>query len=146
MSWRVGRGALGCAVEGAKMEYWARAPQSREQLVLFASRLDDALAADHAVRLLDEILGRLDWSAWEAEYDGRRGQPPIDPRVLAAALLYGLLKRIRSSRALEEALVLRLDFRWLVEGRTIDHTTLSEFRRRHGAALRQLFIQVALVA
>lgn len=128
------------------MEYWARAPQDRDQLVLFAARLDDALAADHAVRLLDEILGRLDWSLWEAAYHGRRGQPPIRPRVLAAALLYGLLKRIRSSRALEEALLVRVDFRWLVEGRTIDHTTLSEFRRRHGEALRQLFVQVGLVA
>lgn len=128
------------------MEYWSRAPQSREQLVLFAARLDDALASDHTVRLLDEILGRLDWSAWEAAYDGRRGQPPIHPRVLASALLYGLLKRIRSSRALEEALTLRLDFRWLVEGRTIDHTTLSEFRRRHAAALKDLFVQVGLVA
>ena len=69
------------------MEYWSRAPQSREQLVLFAARLDDALASDHTVRLLDEILGRLDWSAWEAAYDGRRGQPPIHPRVLASASL-----------------------------------------------------------
>jgi hypothetical protein len=65
---------------------------------------------------------------------------------LAAALLYGLLKRIRSSRALEEALLVRVDFRWLVEGRSIDHTTLSEFRRRHGEALRQLFVQVGVVA
>jgi len=115
-------------------------------LVLFAARLDDALPADHTVRLLDEILGRLDWSTWEAAYHGRRGQSPIHPRALAAAILYGLLKRIRSSRAWEEALTVRLDFRWLVEGRTIDHTTLSEFRRRHAAALKDLFVQVALVA
>lgn len=128
------------------MGYWSEAPQRREQLVLFATRLDDALAADHHARLLDAILARLDWSAWEAAYHGRMGQPPIHPRVLAAAILYGLLKRIRSSRALEEALTVRLDFRWLVEGRTIDHTTLSEFRRRHAAALQGLFVQVALVA
>jgi transposase len=128
------------------MSYWAQAPQGREQLVLFATRLDEALPAEHSVRLLDEILGRLDWSKWEAAYHGRRGQPPIHPRVLAAALLYGLLKRIRSSRALEEALLVRMDFRWLVEGRAIDHTTLSEFRRRHAAALKDLFVQIGFVA
>ena len=33
-----------------------------------------------------------------------RRVPPIHPRVLAGVLLYGLLRRIRSSRALEEAL------------------------------------------
>ena len=75
-----------------------------------------------------------------------RGQPPIHPRVLASVLLYGLLTRIRSSRALEEALCVRLDFRWLAEGRTIDHTTLSTFRKAHPEALKNLFVQIGLVA
>jgi transposase len=128
------------------MMQWARAPQSRDQLVLFAERLEDALPPGHTARLLNEILGLIDWSAWEAHYHGRLGQPPIHPRVLAGVLLYGLLTRIRSSRALEEALQVRLDFRWLVEGRSIDHTTLSEFRRRHGSALKDLFVQLGLLA
>ena len=128
------------------MEYWSVAPESRGQMVLFATRLDEVLVADHPVRMLDEVLGRLDWSKWEAGYDLTRGQPPIHPRVLAGVILYGLLTRVRSSRALEEALLVRLDFRWLVEGRTIDHTTLSEFRRQHPEALKQLFIQIGLVA
>ena len=128
------------------MDYWSQAPQSREQLVLFAERLDDALPQDHTVRLVDAILGRLDWSVWEAHYDLRRGQPPIHPRVLAGVLLYGLLRRIRSSRLLEEALQVRMDFRWLAEGRTIDHTTLSEFRRKHAEELKDLFVQIGLLA
>ena len=40
--------------------------------------------------------------------------------LLAGMILYGLLKRIRTSRALEEALQVRLDFRWLAQGRSID--------------------------
>ena len=110
---------------------WAKSPQCRDQLVLFPSRLDDAIRPDHNVRLLDDILRQLDWSEWESAYDLRRGQPPIHPRILASVILYGLLTRIRTSRALEEALEVRLDFRWLVEGRSIDHTTLSEFRRKN---------------
>lgn len=128
------------------MSYWAKPPQDREQLVLFEQRLDDAVPAEHPVRLLDEILGRLNWSAWEAVYHGRLGQPPIHPRVLASVLLYGLLKRTRSSRTLEEAVQVRVDFRWLAEGRSVDHTTLSEFRRKHSGELKDLFVQVALVA
>lgn len=128
------------------MTRWAQAPQSREQLVLFVEHLDDALPPDHAVRTLDEILGQLDWSTWEGYYHPRLGQPPIHPRVLASVLLYGLLTRIRSSRALEEGLLVRMDFRWLVEGRTIDHTTLSEFRRKHGAELKDLFVRVCQLA
>ncbi len=128
------------------MEYWAKPPLVRGQMVLFATRLDEVLAAEHPVRMLEEILSRIDWTPWEAGYDLTRGQPPIHPRVLAGVLLYGLLTRIRSSRALEEALSVRLDFRWLAEGRTIDHTTLSTFRKAHPEELKNLFVQIGLVA
>lgn len=108
---------------------------SRDQLVLFPERLDQAIAADHAVRLLDDILARKDWTPWERAYDLTRGQPPIHPRVLAGAVLYGLLKRIRTSRSLEEAIEVRNDFRWLVEGRSIDHTTICKFRQKNSDRL-----------
>ncbi len=128
------------------MTQWARPPQKREQMVLFAERLDDCLPPDHVVRLLDELLQQVDWSRWEARYHTHRGQPAIHPRVLASVLLYGILTRIRTSRGLEEALQVRLDFRWLAEGRTIDHTTLSEFRRQSGEQLQDLFVQIGLIA
>jgi transposase len=115
-------------------------------MVLFAERLEDVLPRDHSVRVLDEILQGIDWSPWEARYHGRLGQPAIHPRVLASVLLYGLLTRVRTSRSLEEALLVRLDFRWLAEGRAIDHTTLSEFRRRNDEPMKHLFVQVCLVA
>ena len=125
---------------------WAKAPQRRDQLVLFPQRLEDAIGRDHQVRLLDEILRRLDWSLWEAEYNLQRGQPPIHPRIVASVILYGLLTRIRSSRSLEEALQVRLDFYWLVEGRSIDHTTISEFRRKNAQTLKETFVQIGLLA
>ena len=125
---------------------WAKAPQQRDQMVLFSKRLDDALGPDHQVRLFDDILSRLDWTKWESTYDLTRGQPPIHPKIVASVILYGLLCRIRSSRGLEEALQVRLDFRWLVEGRSIDHTTISEFRRKNADALQETFVQVGMVA
>ncbi len=125
---------------------WAKSPEVREQMLLFPHRLDGAIEQNHSVRLVDEILGRLDWSAWEAGYHLRRGQPPIHPRILASVILYGLLTRIRTTRALEEALQIRLDFRWLVEGRSIDHTTISEFRRKNAEALKDTFVQIGLIA
>jgi transposase len=128
------------------MAYWQNAPCEREQLVLFASRLEDRIPDDHVVRLLDEILVSADWSAWEAKYDGRRGQPPIHPRVLAGVLLYGLIRRIRSSRQLEYALGNNIDFIWLAEGRSIDHTTLAIFRTRFKTQLKDLYTHVCKTA
>lgn len=128
------------------MTQWAKHPEHRDQMLLYAKQLDQAIAPDHPVRLFDEILANVSWSAWEAHYDRRQGQPAIHPRVMASILLYGLLTRIRSSRALEDALQVRLDFRWLAHGFQIDHTTLSEFRRKHAEPLKDLFRQIGLLA
>ena len=125
---------------------FAAPPLTRDQLVLFPEKLDQIIPLDHSVRIIDDILCRLDWSRWEQAYNRRIGQPPIHPKVIAATILYGNLCRIRSSRALEEALSVRSDFRWLVEGRTIDHTTISEFRRKNPDALKDIFVQIVLVA
>lgn len=66
-------------------------------MILFSRRLDEAIEPGHLVQLFDEILGCIDWSAWEAGYVRRR-QPPIHPRVLVSVIRYGLLRKIRSSR------------------------------------------------
>jgi transposase len=125
---------------------FASAPLNREQMVLFSTRLDDVLPPDHTIRLFHDILGRMDWTSWEAVYHGQLGQPPIHPRVLAGVILYGLLTKIRSSRGLEEAVRVRLDFLWLVEGQTLDHSTLSKFRKKHAVPLKHLFVQIGLLA
>lgn len=125
---------------------WAKAKESRDQIVLFAEKLDDAVAQEHPVRTLDAILDKVDWTNWEADYVLTVGQPPIHPRVLAGIILYGLLKRIRTSRALEEALQVRLDFRWLAEGRSIDHSTIAAFRTLRLDRIGELFVQIGLIA
>jgi transposase len=128
------------------MTQWATAPASRDQLVLFSESLDSAIPPGHTVRLLDSILSRLSWTHWEQRYHTSLGQPAIHPSVLASVLLYGMLTRIRSSRGLEDAIQVRMDFRWLVSGRTIDHSTLSKFRHRHSKELKRLFILVCQAA
>jgi len=123
-------------------DYWARPPYERSQLLLFSPSLDDAVPVGHAVRALDAILESLDWSEFEQGYDGVRGQPPIHPRHMAATILYGILCGVCSSRRLEEATQVRIDFMWLLQGMSIDHSTLAKFRTRYEAALKTLFRQV----
>jgi transposase len=128
------------------MSYFAQPVLGRDQRVLIPTTLDDAVADDHEVRVLDEILQSIDWSEWIAEYSQVRGQPPIHPRVLAAVLLYGMMRRIRSSRVLEYMTGHNIDFMWLTEGRKIDHTTLCKFRTRFKKQLKSLFRQVGQIA
>jgi len=127
-------------------EYWAKPRVVREQAVLFAPSLDDVVSEDHEVRLLDEVLRGLDWSEWESHYPGGRGQPPIHPRVLAGLWLYGMMRRIRTSRPLEYACGHNIDFIWLAEGLTPDHSTLSSFFSKFQNELKSLFKQVCKIA
>ena len=116
----------------ATAEGWAEAPLVREQIVLFPTSIDEVIPDDHEVRLLDEMLQTRDWADWEAEYPRRKGQPPIHPRVLASIWLYGLSRKIKSSRPLEYACSHNIDFIWLAEGRQPDHSTLAAFFTKFG--------------
>lgn len=129
-----------------KASYWQDAPLPREQLVLFATTLEHRIPDDHPVRLLDEITDQLDWTPWESEYCGKRGQPPIHPSILFKVLLFAMIRKIRSSRQIEYHLKHSIDFMWLASGRWIDHSTLSEFRRKHPQALKQMFRQLVGLA
>jgi len=129
-----------------KTSYWQEAPLPREQLVLFADTLEQRIPEDHPVRILDEILSRMNWTEWEAEYHGQFGQPPIHPSVMCKVLLFGMIRRIRSSRQMEYNLGHSIDFMWLASGRTIDHSTLSEFRRKHPQQLKDLYRQMVQLA
>jgi transposase len=118
----------------------------RQQIVLFQTSIEDRIPHDHPVRLLDEILEELDWSAWENTYDGGTGQPPIHPAVLCKVLLFAMTRRLRSSRAIEYSIRHSIDFMWLVSGRTIDHTTISEFRRKHQSQIKDIHRQMIRTA
>lgn len=128
------------------MDYWDKPPMDRTQILLFCPTLDADIHPDHPVRMFDEILSRLDWGPWEARYPHSLGRPPIHPKVMASLILYGMSVGIRSSRRLEEACLVRIDFLWLVEGRDIDHSTICEFRTTFQKELKDAFRQVGVVA
>lgn len=123
----------------SKADYWATAPMNRSQSVLFSPTLDDSITEDHPVRVLDEVLGAMDWRRWEAHYPFRQGQPPIHPRKLASAILYGWTVGVKSGRQLEYAAGNNLDFIWLLEGLRPDHSTFCKFRSRFKEELKDLF-------
>jgi len=122
----------------------------REQLVLWAQQLDDALDIDHPVRLFDALLKSEAFGAtfagWEQEYHLRDGQPPYHPRDLAGLYLYGMLNRVRSSRGLEQACHNRIDFIWLLSNQRPDHATISGFVSRNAVRLRALFKDVLKIS
>jgi len=62
--------------------------------------------------------------------------------MMVAVLLYGYATGTYSSRKIARRLVEDVAMRFLAAGNQPDFRTLSEFRKRHGAALAALFTQV----
>ena len=94
----------------------------------------------HFVR--DTVREELDLSAILATYDEERGYPPYHPAMMVALLLYGYSRGVYSSRRLARACEERVDFMAVTAMNRPDFRTIAEFRRRHLAALSDLFVQV----
>ena len=88
------------------------------------------------------VSEELDLAAILASYRGERGQPPYHPAMMVALLLYGYAVGVYSSRRIAKACAERVDFMAIVALDGPDFRTISEFRRRHLAALSALFVQV----
>jgi Transposase domain (DUF772)/Transposase DDE domain len=71
-----------------------------------------------------------------------RGQPPFDPTMMTALLLYAYCSGIYSSRRIARACRERVDFMSIVGLDAPDFRTISDFRKRHLKALSELFLQV----
>jgi len=104
------------------------------------------LPKDHLAYFIDNVVDQLDLCEVFAGYEGTKGQPPYHPEMMVKVWLYGYCVGIRSSRRLERALHEDVGFRTLSGNQQPDHWTLSEFRRRHLAALRGLFLQTVRLA
>jgi transposase len=146
----IGARQIGWAARRRVMAGFRTAEVPREQLVLWACKLEDAVPADHPVRHVDFLLKtesfHATFGAWEREYVLLEGKPPYHPRDLTGLYLYGMMNRIRSSRQLEAACYNRLDVIWLMSGQHPDHSTISDFVSGHGQRLRSLFKDVLRVA
>src|SRR6266446_5894934 len=75
-------------------------------------------------------------------YGSERGQPPFDPIMMTALLLYAYCCGIYSSRRIAKACRERVDFMSIVGLDAPDFRTISDFRKRHLKALGELFKQV----
>ena len=77
--------------------------EDRSQSTLFPERLDDYIAEDNAVRVIDAFVEKLDLLdlGFERAQPSDTGRPGYHPEVLLKVYIYGYLNRIQSSRRLE---------------------------------------------
>ena len=117
-------------------------PYDPDQLLLMPPALADWVPEDHLARFVSDVVDTLDLTAIEDAYTEERGYPPYHPQMMVKVLLYGYCTGVYSSRKLARQLTDSVALRFLAAGNQPDFRTVSEFRKRHGAALAGLFQQV----
>ena len=114
-----------------------------DQPLLLPVSVQDFVGEDHLARfVLALVLEHLELRKIEAVYASERGQPPFDPAMMTALLLYAYCNGVYSSRRIAKATRERVDFMSIVGLDPPDFRTVSDFRKRHLKALAGLFAQV----
>jgi transposase len=114
----------------------------RDQMLLMPPSVHDWVPEDHLARFVADVVGTLDLRAIEDTYTEERGYPPYHPQMMVAVLLYAYCTGTYSSRRIAAKLIDSVAFRFLAGGNQPDFRTISDFRKRHLAALAALFEQV----
>jgi transposase len=108
-------------------------------------RLGDCVPPDHLARFVVDTIAHLDLSAIYARYGSRGGQP-YAPDILLGLLFYGYATGVFSTRKLERATYETVPFRFIAGNLHPDHDTLAAFRKTFLPDLKDLFVQVLLLA
>jgi len=103
---------------------------SRLQYGLFATPLEDMIAPDNTVRVVDAFVDSLDLEklGFRAVRPQNRGASSFGPNILLKIYFYGYLNRVRSSRRLEAECRRNVELMWLTERQTPSYHTISTFR------------------
>lgn len=112
--------------------------EDRTQITLLPECLDDYVAEDNPVRVVEVFVDELELGA--LGFDGvdpaATGRPAYHPSVLLKIYIYGYLNRIQSSRRLEREAQRNVERMWLTGRLTPDFKTIADFRKDNGRAIR----------
>ena len=113
-----------------------------KQLVL-PTEFEYLIAKDEPVRLLDQVLEELDYTALYLTYSEKGRNPAVDPATLFKIVVYAFSQSTYSTRKIEQACRYDLRYRYLLQGRSApDHNTISRFIKDHlGECLSDLLSQ-----
>src|SRR5271156_705063 len=117
--------------------------EDRTQGVLLPEFLDDYVAEDNPVRVIDVFVDELDLHAlgFVGVVPELTGRPAYHPATLLKVYLYGYLNRVQSSRRLERETQRNIELMWLTGRLMPDFKTIADFRKDNGAAIRAVCSQ-----
>lgn len=109
---------------------------------LFPQDIFEKIAINHPVRLINEVVDRLDIDHIIKQYKGG-GTTSFHPRMMIKVLFYAYTTNVYSCRKIEKALQENIHFMWLSGNSLPDYRTINYFRgKRLKAHIQTLFADV----
>ena len=116
------------------------AGENRSQSTLFPESLDDYIAQDNAVRVVDAFVNKLDFQdlGFRRAEPSATGRPGYQPATMLKIYVYGYLNRLQSSRRLERESHRNVELIWLTGRLMPDFKTIADFRKDNRKAIRRV--------
>ena len=104
--------------------------EARTQITLRPECLDDYVAEESPVRVVDVFVDKLDLGAlrFEGVDPAATARPVYHPAILLKIYVYGYLNRLQSSRWLEREAERNVEWMWLTERLAPDFKAIADFR------------------
>ena len=120
--------------------------ECRSQATLFPERLDDYIAEESPVRVIDVFVDELDLGSlrFKTVPEGT-GRPPYHPATLLKIYVYGYLNRVQSGRRLEREAQRNVELMWLTGRLAPDFKTITDFRKNNGKAIQKVCREFVLI-
>jgi len=119
-------------------------PYTPNQLVLFPQRIDEDIAGNDPVRIVNAIVDSLNLESFKKLYK-ERGRSPYHPRMMLKVILYAYMNNIYSCRRIEKLLLRDIHYIWLAGYEKPDFITINRFRNRVKSEINNIFTQVVLL-
>lgn len=114
----------------------------QHQPYLLPPSLEELIAPNHPVRVVNDIINKIDLRLLTGQYEGG-GRASYHPAMLLKVVVYSYLVNIYSSRKMETAIQENIHLMWLSGMQRPDHNTLNRFRsERLKHTLKHIFVQV----
>ena len=119
-------------------------PYIPNQTVLFPQRIDENIAANDPVRIVNAVIDNLNLESFKKLYK-ETGRCPYHPKMMLKVIIYAYMNNIYSCRKIEKHLLRDIHYIWLAGNEHPDFITINRFRNRVKEEINNVFTQLVLV-
>ena len=119
-------------------------PYISNQMVLFPQRIDENIADNDPVRIVNAVVDSLNLQEFKKLYR-ERGRSAYHPKMMLKVILYAYMNNVYSCRRIEKLLLRDIHYIWLAGYEKPDFITINRFRNRVKNEINNIFTQLVVL-